>query len=155
MFQRRGSIPVHRPLRVQIWLVFLLSVTQAAAENPLEQRFQSSVLPILQANCLACHEDPTPQADLDLRTVDSMLTGGKSGPAVVPGSSDRSLLIEKVASGAMPPGDQRLSPAEIGLIRQWIDNATPAAEEVAFCPHHRKGRPSHLPNEVRRLSRKA
>ena len=31
----------------------------------------------------------------------------------------------------MPPGDQRLSPAEIGLIRQWIDNATPAAEEVA------------------------
>ena len=60
-----------------------------------------------------------------------MLTGGKSGPAVVPGSSDRSLLIEKVASGAMPPGDQRLSPAEIGLIRQWIDNATPAAEEVA------------------------
>ena len=131
MFQRPGSIPEHCSLRGQIWLVFFLSVTPVAAESPLEQRFQSSVLPILQANCLACHGDPAPQADLDLRTVDSILAGGKSGPAVLPGSSDRSLLIQKVASGAMPPGDQRLSPAEVELVRQWIDSATPAGQEVA------------------------
>ena len=130
MFQRPDSIPAHCRMRGQIWLVFFLLVTHVAAENPLEQRFKSSVLPILQANCLACHGDPAPQADLDLRTVDSILSGGKSGPPVLPGSSDRSLLIEKVASGAMPPGDQRVSPAEIDLIRQWIDSATPVAEEV-------------------------
>ena len=130
MFQRPGSIAAHCPLRGQIWLVLFLSVTHVAAENALNQRFQSSVLPILQTNCVACHGDLAPQADLDLRTVDSILSGGKSGPAVLPGSSDRSLLMEKVISGAMPPGDQRLSPAEIMLIREWIDSATPTAGET-------------------------
>ncbi len=131
MFQRPDSIAVRSAFRGQIWLAFFFSVTHAVAESPLEQRFQSSVLPILQANCLTCHGDSAPQADLDLRTVDSILSGGKSGPAGLPASSERSLLIEKVVSGAMPPGDQRLSPPEIALLREWIDSATPAAGEVA------------------------
>ena len=131
MLRGHFLISGHLALRGQIWLILLLSITHAKAENPIEQSFQSSVLPILQANCLACHGALSPQADLDLRTVDSIFTGGKSGTSVIPGSSDRSLLVQKVVSGAMPPGDQRLSPAEIELIRRWIDRATPATEEVA------------------------
>ncbi len=131
VFQRPGWIAVHCPLPGPIWLIFFLLAPYVAAESPLEQSFQSSVLPVLRANCLGCHGDNAPQADLDLRTVDSILAGGKSGPAVLAGSSDRSLLIEKVASGVMPPGDQRLSPAEIGLIRHWIDSANPTAGEAA------------------------
>src|SRR6266478_1826820 len=65
--------------------------------------FESSVMPILRANCVMCHGETAPQAGLDLRTYDSILKGGKSGRAVLPGSSDQSLLIDKVVSKSMPP----------------------------------------------------
>jgi len=71
--------------------------------------FESDIVPILKANCLMCHGETTPQAGLDLRTRDSILKGGKSGRAVVPGSSDKSLLIDKIASKSMPPGKVKLT----------------------------------------------
>jgi len=90
--------------------------------------FESDILPILKANCLMCHGETTPQAGLDLRTRDSILKGGKSGRAVVPGSSDKSLLIDKIASKSMPPGKVKLSEKEIGLIRLWIDKGAAGGE---------------------------
>ncbi len=75
-----------------------------------------------------CHGETTPQAGLDLRTRDSILKGGKSGRAVVPGSSDKSLLIDKIASKSMPPGKVKLTEKEIGLIRLWIDKGAAGGE---------------------------
>ena len=46
---------------------------------------------------------PAREAGLDLRTKAAMLRGGKSGPAIVPGKPDESLLIKKIAPGQMPP----------------------------------------------------
>ena len=90
--------------------------------------FESDIVPILKANCLMCHGETTPQAGLDLRTRDSILKGGKSGRAVVPGSSDKSLLIDKIASKSMPPGKVKLTEKEIGLIRLWIDKGAAGGE---------------------------
>jgi len=49
-----------------------------------------------------------------------MLTGGDSGPAIVPGEPETSILIELVASGDMPPGPTRLKDEQIELLREWI-----------------------------------
>jgi len=51
-----------------------------------------------------------------------MLTGGESGPSIVPGASAESLLIEaiKYESFEMPPTGQ-LSAKEIAQFEQWID----------------------------------
>jgi hypothetical protein len=109
------------------WVSSLLAVVVAApaAKSP---EFTSEIRPILQAKCWACHGENSPQASLSLRTPESILKGGKSGPAVKPGSSAGSLLIEKVVSKAMPPGDAKLSPAEITLLRSWVDRLSGAAE---------------------------
>ena len=83
--------------------------------------FEKDILPIFERTCLQCHSGASPQGDLHLDRIESMLAGGKSGPALVPGDSDRSLLVSKLVSGAMPPGDANLSQEEIGAIRFWID----------------------------------
>ena len=64
-----------------------------AADDARMASFEGQVLPVLQARCLICHGKPPVQAELDLRTVGGILRGGKSGPAVVPGSADQSLLL--------------------------------------------------------------
>ena len=97
---------------------FSSALDEARHEVP---RFESDVLPIFQANCLVCHGENLQQNGLDLRTRDSVLKGGESGPAIVPGSAAGSLIFEKVSSGEMPLGGQKLSTQEIELIRRWIE----------------------------------
>src|SRR5690606_17550785 len=64
---------------------------------------EADVLPILQARCVVCHGRGEQRGGLDLRTQESRLQGGDSGPAIVLGKPDESLLIHKVEVGLMPP----------------------------------------------------
>lgn len=82
--------------------------------------FDASVAPILKKNCLVCHGADNPQAGLDLRTEASILRGGKSGPAVVTGSPERSLVMAKVVSGVMPPAGSKLDKKLIETLREWV-----------------------------------
>ena len=59
----------------------------------------------------------TPQGKLDLRSQQAILNGGASGPVVVPGESGKSLLLTKVVTRQMPPGNVKLTEAEIDQIR--------------------------------------
>src|SRR5262249_6436264 len=113
-------------------IVLLATVLLSAAEGEKPPVFESDIAPVLKARCWACHSGASPQAGLDLQTVASVLKGGKSGPAVRPGASDASLLLDKIVSKAMPPGDPKLSGNEIALIRAWIDKGLtrPAAPEL-------------------------
>jgi mono/diheme cytochrome c family protein len=101
-----------------------------AGANPQEEKVQSpaplpsfpdDIRPLLQAKCLRCHGEKARKGDLDLRTPAGLLKGGETGPVIVPGKPDNSLLFEKVQSGMMPPGKKdRLSEAEVETIRRWI-----------------------------------
>src|SRR4249919_89107 len=57
--------------------------------------FEAKVRPILAANCYDCHGDQQ-YGGLRLDSRDAILKGGASGPAVVPGDPDRSLLIQAI-----------------------------------------------------------
>ena len=92
----------------------------ATASTP--PTFDEDVRPILEANCLSCHGGDAPQQGLDLRTAHAILRGGSSGPAVEIGSSAKSILVERIVAGTMPPGDSNLAEREIALIRHWIDD---------------------------------
>ena len=94
-------------------------------------RFESKIIPIFEANCLICHGEKATQAGLDLRSRDGLLKGGISGPAIVPGLASESLLMEKVFSGTMPMGGEKLSAQEIELVRQWIDTGALQEGETA------------------------
>jgi mono/diheme cytochrome c family protein len=102
------------------------AVPSSAPDRKPEERFRE-VLQLFQAKCVRCHGGKHTRADLDLRTLGGPLKGGESGPAVVPGKPQESLLFEKVHSGSMPPGKKdRLSEADLEILRRWITAGAPA-----------------------------
>ena len=83
--------------------------------------FETNVRPVLAANCYDCHADGR-MGDLRLDSREGLLKGGKSGPAIVPGDPEKSLLIQAVRqSGAlkMPKGGH-LRPDEIDVLVAWV-----------------------------------
>src|SRR6516165_9518078 len=83
--------------------------------------FTQQIQPILAEKCLQCHDSEKKKAKLDLTRRDSAIRGGKSGPAIVPGKPDDSLLYQKVVAGEMPP-QSPLAPEQIKAFRQWIQS---------------------------------
>jgi hypothetical protein len=104
----------------------------ARAENA--PRFEQDVRPVLAAHCLKCHgEGKKPKAGLDLRTTAGLLKGGESGPAVVPGSADKSLILQMIRKGDMPPKSRpRLTAAEVALLERWVKAGAPGAQAAAI-----------------------
>ena len=95
---------------------------------------QHDVIPIMLRRCAACHGRHQQLGNLDLRTKASMITGGKSGPAISPGKPDESLLLSKIHAGEMPPLERLvevsvkpIEPGEIETIVKWIDAGAPEA----------------------------
>lgn len=91
------------------------------AEKKGVAEFEKDVLPILQARCASCHGGPRPKGGLNLSSAASLLAGGESGPAIRIGAAEFSLLYEKVSSNQMPP-KKPLTPAEKGVLRNWIND---------------------------------
>ena len=63
-------------------------------------------------------------SDLDLRQPETILKGGKRGPAIVPGNAEHSLLYKAVKRDGdlqMPPGKIALTPSEVDTLRAWIN----------------------------------
>ena len=104
-----------------VWFMALQVSLASDRERPKPVAFERDVRPILAANCAGCHGADRPKAGLDLRSVASMMRGGKSGPALSPSDPDGSLLLERIAQGEMPPGKARkLSAGEVATVRAWI-----------------------------------
>ena len=95
------------------------TVKKSPAKAPLT--FERHVAPILKARCFTCHGAKRKRAGLDLRRRFTILIGGDSGPAIVPGKPKKSPLIEAVMSGEMPPeGKPRLSATQIAILKRWV-----------------------------------
>jgi hypothetical protein len=117
-----------------MWLLLaVVAALAVAADAQTEIDFARDVQPILLARCGACHTGPAPQAGLSLHIRAGILKGGTSGPAVVPGSSRDSLLIQRVtgmAAPVMPMGGEPLSDREIDTLRAWVDQGAEGAYAV-------------------------
>jgi len=84
--------------------------------------FEKVIQPLLQTKCGKCHGKTVQKAELTLSTVEGIQKGGESGPVLTAGKSAESPLYEKVHAGEMPPDEkERLTEAEIAMIRAWID----------------------------------
>lgn len=100
----------------------------AAALSQIKQPpvdYAKQIQPLLKDRCYACHGNGTKLGGLQLDSRDAMLKGGQSGPAVVPNSSAKSLLIDLVSghqpNRIMPARGKRLTLQEIQLLARWID----------------------------------
>ena len=109
----------------------------ALAAQP-QVSFHEEIRPILEQRCQVCHGREDGQAGLSLTTHDGLLEGGKSGPSLVPGEPDKSLLIEQIrgAQPKMPMAGGPLKRDQVELIRRWIAagavDDTPADADAAW-----------------------
>ncbi|MEM7230061.1 MAG: c-type cytochrome domain-containing protein [Planctomycetota bacterium] len=88
--------------------------------------FVNNVFPILDQNCLRCH-NPTRanrSGGLDQTSMTAMLAGGGEGPAIVIGNPDASPLWQRMVTDdfdkLMPPDGDAVTAEEAEIIAQWI-----------------------------------
>ncbi|HZT31753.1 MAG TPA: PSD1 and planctomycete cytochrome C domain-containing protein [Bryobacteraceae bacterium] len=120
------------------WVVLCcLAVWVCAAEGP---DFTRDVQPILAARCFPCHGSQTRMHHLRLDRRADALAGGESGkPAIVPGKSAESLLIQYVSGQnpkvVMPPVGAHLTSEQVNTLRAWIDGGAEYRQASAGAGH--------------------
>ncbi|MFL2929101.1 MAG: DUF1549 domain-containing protein [Opitutales bacterium] len=87
--------------------------------------FHREVRPILESTCVECHGIEKQKGGLRLDTLAYAQKGGDSGPALVAGNLEDSLLLDRIFLPAdddeiMPPENGPLSPAQQDILRRWI-----------------------------------
>ncbi|MCI0624115.1 MAG: PSD1 and planctomycete cytochrome C domain-containing protein [Acidobacteria bacterium] len=98
--------------------------TQSATKPDNNSIFGQQIRPVLEANCIKCHNSGKKTAGLDLSTREGLLRGGDRGPAIVPANAKASLLYKAVTHTGevqMPYQGDKLPEAVIAYIEDWIN----------------------------------
>src|SRR5262245_47717902 len=119
-------------------LALTLLASPAHAQTPSlapDTFFELKIRPTLAARCFKCHGGEKVSGGLRLDSRAALLRGGERGPALVPGSPERSLLLKAIRHAdpdlRMPPGGRL--PAEAAAdFALWI-------REGAFSPEAKAG----------------
>jgi len=132
-----GALP-HR-------FAWAVKATQSADAAKIEF-FEAKVRPLLATRCYDCHTDSA-KGGLRVDSREAMLKGGRSGPAIVIGKPEESLLIKAVAHMSetlrMPKGAPKLNDQEIGDLSRWVKDgaywpaATAAKNNYLINPEHK------------------
>src|SRR5262245_44733758 len=119
---------------------FLIAAPPAAGGDDAETYFETRIRPVLAGTCLNCHGGKKVSHGLRVDSREALVKGGDSGPAIVPGDPDRSLLIQAIryshAEIKMPP-DKRLPDAVIADFVAWIKSGAiwPSARNLHAGKH--------------------
>src|SRR5258708_24475741 len=84
--------------------------------------FENRIRPVLAQQCFICHTN-SKMAGLRLDSREDILKGGKSGPAIVPGEPEKSLLISAVRQTTelkMPKGAGHITDAQVADLATWV-----------------------------------
>ncbi len=104
------------------WAIAGMSPGAAIADD----LFEAKIRPMLVEHCLECHGGERAEGGLSLDNRQGWQQGGDSGPAIVPGDPDISLLVQRIRGDEeelrMPPADvsEPLASHEIDAFVQWI-----------------------------------
>ncbi len=118
------------------WNLGLGTSVHAAASDPKltasqTEFFENKIRPVLSKHCYKCHsaEATKVKGGLLLDSRAGVLKGGDSGPAIVPGDAEKSLLIKSVRYTdpdlQMPPKGEKLSDAQIADLVSWVKMGAP------------------------------
>jgi mono/diheme cytochrome c family protein len=135
-------------LPVLLWLLPSIALLVAADSGlppaaKTKADFARDIVPLFEKHCFVCHGPQQQMSGLRLDQKSAALKGGHSGVVIVPRDSAGSRLIRLVggvdaSKKVMPPMGARLTAAEIGLLRAWIDQGAEWPETVAMA-----ARPTH------------
>ena len=121
-------MPRHRLIRLLVLTGAATAFSAAvAADEPARQKadeqfFEAKIRPLLTMRCFECHRDDS-KGGLSMASRGTLVRGGGSGAAIVPGEPERSLLFQAVSRThkrlKMPPG-KPLEAREVQDLRKWI-----------------------------------
>ena len=102
----------------------------AAAPTPAQvEFFEKNIRPVLAAECYECHTSAKRKGSLVLDTREGLLKGGESGPAIVPGQPDSSLLLQAIRHThptlKMPKVGAKLDARILANFAEWIRQGAP------------------------------
>jgi hypothetical protein len=119
---------------------FLAALPLLAAEPDPKgvEFFESKIRPVLVEQCYKCHstESGKSKGSLTLDTRAATLKGGQTGPAVVPGNPEKSLLLAALRHEGdvkMPP-KTKLPDAIVKDFRRWVEIGAPDPRDRAASP---------------------
>lgn len=98
--------------------------------------FEHVVKPILENKCISCHKASKQKGELRLDQAQFIMKGGETGPAVVPGDLEESLMARRIMlpvedDDHMPPkGKPQLTDEEKDLIAAWIESGSEFEKRV-------------------------
>jgi hypothetical protein len=133
---KRSALLVVGLLALASTLALIAPAQDKVPSGPAEALFREKIAPLLRKNCLECHNATKARGGLDLSTRASALTGGDDGPAIVPGDSGKSLLMQMVTGPEprMPQKKEPLTGDQLGDLARWIDAGAPWPADVALGP---------------------
>ncbi|MBL9132292.1 MAG: hypothetical protein JNG86_13900 [Verrucomicrobiaceae bacterium] len=102
---------------------FVPGLSFAADETPVD--FVKQIKPILADRCVECHNSETIFGELNLQNAKLAFRKRTTGPVIVPGAPERSLLLLVLTlppkeKKAMPATGHRIPKDEVSLVRRWI-----------------------------------
>jgi mono/diheme cytochrome c family protein len=112
-------------------LLLTVSVHAADTNSAGLEFFESKIRPVLAESCYSCHSAKSEKlkGGLKLDTRDAVLKGGDSGPALIAGKPDQSLLIKAIRYSdpnlEMPPKGKKLSAEQIADFEKWVAMGAP------------------------------
>lgn len=122
-----------RPFAFGLSLFVFAAATEALAA-PVD--FARNVQPIIERNCLKCHDIAKRKGGLALISAFTLGEGSNSGKVIVAGKSAESKLIAAVTSREaetkMPPEGPSLNDAEVAVLRAWIDQGANWPREIVL-----------------------
>src|SRR5438105_2477739 len=118
-------------------LAFSAQLPAASADSVGIEFFERKVRPIFVENCYKCHSADAEKikGGFLLDTREGLLKGGDTGPAIVPGDPEKSLLIKAVRytdeNLQMPPKNKKLAAEQIADLEAWVKMGAPDPRAVS------------------------
>ncbi len=115
---------------------FACTTTQTQAQDAKPIDFAHEIVPLLKKHCVKCHAGDSKKGGFSFNTRAELLEGSENGPVIESGKANDSRLIHVVTSNdkdvRMPPEGERLTAAEVELLKRWINQGTKWEDGFAF-----------------------
>lgn len=102
--------------------------------------FAHVVMPILENKCVSCHKASKQKGELRMDKPEFITVGGETGPAVVSGDKENSLIFQRMHlpledEEHMPPkGKPQLTEEEKAILEAWIDSGADFEKKLLAFP---------------------
>mgnify|MGYP003524916386 FL=1 len=97
-----------------------IPATQASSQDATVS-FANDIQPLLENRCGNCHGGNKTEEGLNLLSYEAIIQGSDNGPVINAGAADDSLLVEMVVTLEMPKRGPKLTPPQVQLIIDWVN----------------------------------